>query len=182
MIFLKTALEDAHLIELERRRDDRGFFARTMCLNEFAERGMACEFVQQNMSVTVKAGTIRGMHFQHPPFSEAKLVRCIRGQILDVIVDLRPGSPTYMRWQGFLLSADNGHQIYVPPGYAHGFQSLVDDIEVSYLVTAPYTPGAEGGLRYDDPHLAIDWPLPATSVSDRDMAWPMIHAHALPAL
>lgn len=180
MIFRETALKDAWLIDIEPRGDDRGMFARTFCRDEFAAHGLLTDFVQQNMSVSAQAGTIRGMHYQRAPYTEAKLVRCVRGRILDVIVDLRSGSPTYLKHEGFELSATNRRQLYVPPGFAHSFQTLVDDIEVSYLVTAAYTPSAEGGLRYSDPLLAIEWPLPVSTISDKDAAWPLIDRAAEP--
>jgi dTDP-4-dehydrorhamnose 3,5-epimerase len=180
MIFLKTTLQDAWLIEIEPRGDDRGSFARTMCIDEFAAHGIAHNFVQQNMSTSSQAGTLRGLHFQHAPYTEAKLVRCIRGAILDVIVDLRSGSPTYRHHEAFELTAANRRQLYVPAGFAHSFQTLVDDTEVSYLVSAPYAPQSEGGLRYDDPLLGISWPRPITAISDKDLAWPFLTSDAEP--
>ncbi len=182
MKFHRTTLTDAWLIELEERGDDRGFFARSMCRDEFARLGIVADYVQQNMSVSTHTGTVRGMHFQRPPHTEAKLIRCVRGAILDVIVDLRPDSPSYMRSEAFVLDTRNRRQLYVPPGFAHGFQTLTDDIEVTYLVSAPYTPEAEGGLRYDDPALRIKWPLIATTVSPKDAAWPLIDRAAPPEL
>ncbi|MBB4641401.1 dTDP-4-dehydrorhamnose 3,5-epimerase [Rhizorhapis suberifaciens] len=176
MIFHETTLKDAWLIEPELRGDERGSFARTMCRDEFARYGLATDYVQQNMSVSATAGTIRGMHFQRRPYTEAKLVRCVRGAILDVIVDLRTNSPTYLRHEGFELTAENHRQLYVPPGFAHAFQTLVDDIEVSYLVSAPYTPEAEGGVRYNDPLLGIKWPLPVSVISEKDANWPLLTA------
>lgn len=174
MKFHETTLKDAWLIEPELRGDERGSFARTFCKDEFAQHGLLTEYVQQNMSVSAAAGTIRGMHFQRPPYTEAKLVRCVRGKILDVIVDLRRDSPSYLKHEGFELSAQNHMQLYVPPGFAHAFQTLVDDIEVSYLVSAPYTPQAEGGVRYSDPVLGISWPLPVTVISEKDANWPLL--------
>lgn len=174
MIYHKTTLQDAWLIEMERRGDERGSFARTMCADEFAAQGMINSFVQQNMSTSTKAGTLRGLHFQRAPHTEAKLVRCTRGAILDVIVDLRSNSPSYLKHEAFELSADNWKQLYVPPGFAHSFQTLVDDCEVSYLVSAAYAPQAEGGLRYDDPMLRISWPRPVTAISAKDAAWPFL--------
>lgn len=174
MIYHPTSLADALLAEPEIRGDERGSFARTMCRAEFAEHGIVGEFVQQNSSVSVHAGTIRGMHFQLAPHTEGKFVRCIRGAILDVIVDLRRSSPSFMRHEGFELSAQNHRMLWVPPGFAHSFQSLSDDTEVTYLVTAAYAPDAERGLRYDDPRLAIDWPLPVTTISAKDAAWPLL--------
>ncbi len=174
MIYHKTSLQDAWLIELEPRGDERGSFARSMCRDEFVSRGIIGDFVQQNISTSRQAGTLRGMHFQRAPYAEAKLVRCLHGAILDVIVDLRADSPSYLRHEAFELSAKNKHQLYVPPGFAHSFQSLVDDVEVSYLVSAPYTPAAEGGLRYNDPLLGISWPLTVTAISEKDAGWPLL--------
>lgn len=174
MIYHETTLADAWLIELERRGDDRGWFARTMDAAEFAARGMDDRFVQQNASTSARAGTVRGLHFQRPPHAEAKLVRCLRGRILDVIVDCRQSSPTAGHHEGFELSAENGRMLYVPRGFAHGFQTLTDDVEVSYLVSAFYAPEAEGGLRWDDPALGIAWPLPASVLSPKDAAWPLL--------
>ncbi len=174
MIFHKTDLKDAWLIELELRGDERGFFARTMCREEFARHGLATEYVQQNMSVSAQRGTLRGLHYQLQPYAEAKLVRCLRGAIVDIIVDIRADSPTYLQHQAFELTDSNRHQLYVPPGFAHSFQTLTDDVEVSYLVSAPYTPQAERGLRYNDEQLGIRWPEKVTTLSDKDAAWPLI--------
>jgi dTDP-4-dehydrorhamnose 3,5-epimerase len=176
VIFHDTELKDARLIELRLLSDERGVFARTFSRDEFAQAGMDSTYVQQNMSVSARAGTVRGMHFQRAPHAEAKLVRCLRGAILDVIVDLRAGSPTFLRHQGFELSAANRHQLYVPRGFAHGFQTLVDDVEVSYLVSSAYAPAAEGGVRHDDPVLGIAWPLPASVISPKDASWPLLDA------
>ena len=128
--------------------------------------------MQQNNSQSLKKGTIRGLHFQVAPHAEVKVMRCLRGAIYNVIVDLRPTSPTYRRWQGFELTAENRRQLYVPEGFANGYQALTDEAEVAYLVSVPYAPGAEGGVRYDDPAFAIAWPIEATVVSDKDRAWP----------
>jgi dTDP-4-dehydrorhamnose 3,5-epimerase len=174
MIFCPTELKDAWVVELELRGDDRGFFARTMCRDEFDRHDMATEYVQQNTSFSADKGTLRGLHYQKPPFAEAKLIRCIRGAIVDVIVDLRADSPTYLRHQAFELNDRNRRQLYAPPGFAHGFQTLTDAVEVSYLVSAPYTPAAERGLRYSDAQLGIKWPLPVTVISDKDASWPLI--------
>jgi len=172
MIFHRTALQDAYLIEIQKREDDRGYFARTMCRTEFAEHGLATDFVQTNHSYNRRRGTLRGMHFQRSPHAEAKLVRCVRGAIYDVIVDLRPQSPTYLQWQGFELTPENGHLLYVPEGFAHGFQTLVDDTDVTYQVSHSYTPTAEGGVRYNDPAFGIVWPEEVTVVSPKDASWP----------
>lgn len=174
MIFHPTDLHQAWLIELEPRGDERGFFARTMCQDAFARHGLVDRFVQQNTSFSARRGTLRGLHYQQRPHGEAKLVRCIRGAIVDVIVDLRSDSPTYLQHQRFELDEDNRHQLYVPPGFAHAFLTLCDEVEVSYLVSAPYTPHAERGLRYDDERLGIDWPIAITTVSDKDASWPLL--------
>ena len=174
MIFHKTDLNDAWLIDLDRRGDDRGFFARTMCAEEFAAHGMKTVYVQQNTSLSAQRGTLRGMHFQLPPYTEAKLVRCIKGAIVDIIVDLRQDSSTYLKHQAFELDESNRRQLYVPPGFAHSFQTVSDDAEVSYLVSAPYTPSAERGVRYNDPAFGIKWPVPVTVISDKDANWPLL--------
>ena len=171
MIFSPTTLKDATLIDIERRGDERGYFARTMCRDEFKAHGLVSDFVQANHSYNRKRGTLRGMHFQRAPHEEVKLVRCVRGAILDVIIDLRPESPTYMKWEGFELTADNGRLLYVPAGFAHGFQTLVDDVDVIYQVSHPYTPAAEGGVRYNDPKFGINWPEPVTVISEKDATW-----------
>lgn len=182
MIFHETELKDARLIEFQPFGDARGQFARTFCQKEFEAAGLPTEWVQQNTSASATKGTIRGMHFQRSPFTEGKLVRCLRGSIVDVIVDLRGGSPTYLRHQAFELSARGKTQLYVPAGFAHSFQTLEDDVEVSYLVTAFYTPASEGGLRYSDPLLGIDWPLPVSVISDKDAGWPLLDPGAPLAL
>lgn len=174
MLFHQTNLEDARLIELEPRGDERGFFARTMCRVEFERHGLLSDFVQQNTSFSAQRGTLRGLHYQRQPHAEAKLVRCLRGAIVDVIVDIRKDSATYLQHQLFELTDTNRHQLYVPPGFAHSFQTLTDDVEVSYLVSAAYHPEAERGLRYNDERLAINWPLPPTVVSEKDAGWPLI--------
>jgi dTDP-4-dehydrorhamnose 3,5-epimerase len=178
MIFHSTTLKDAWVIDLEKRGDARGFFARTMCQAEFEAHGLVSSFVQQNTSFSADKGTLRGLHFQRGSASEAKLVRCTQGAIVDVIVDLRADSPSFMKHEAFELSATNHRELYVPPGFAHSFQTLTADVEVSYLVSSPYTPSAEWGLRYSDPRLAIEWPLAVTSISDKDAAWPLLEADA----
>ncbi|WFM70030.1 dTDP-4-dehydrorhamnose 3,5-epimerase [Halomonas sp. CKK8] len=174
MKFIETNLKDAFLIELEPRGDDRGFFARTMCRDEFANVGLNSDFVQQNTSFSVHRGTLRGLHYQTPPHGEDKLVRCLQGAIVDVIVDIRKDSPTYMQHQMFELTSRNRQQLYVPKGFAHSFMTLEDNVEVSYLVTATYAPGSEDGLRYDDERLGIEWPLPVSVISEKDSSWPLI--------
>ena len=172
MRFEATELEGAWLIGLDPASDQRGFFARTFCAREFAEQGLETAFVQHSTSFSTTRGTLRGMHFQHKPADEVKVVSCVRGAIYDVIVDLRKHSPTYRRWQGFELSADNRRRLYIPAGYAHGFQTLSDDAEVEYLISEFYAPGSATGVRYDDPAFAISWPLPVTVISEKDRAWP----------
>jgi dTDP-4-dehydrorhamnose 3,5-epimerase len=174
MIFHKTSLQDAYLIELEKRGDDRGFFARTMCREEFAAHGLDTDYVQQNTSFSARKGTLRGMHYQVPPYAEAKLVRCIKGALVDIIVDLRRSSSSYMKHESFELDEENRRQLYVPRGFAHAFQTISDNVEVSYLVSAPYVPSTERGLRYSDPSLEIKWPLPVTVISDKDASWPLL--------
>ena len=176
MKFIKTSLQDAVLIEQQRHGDSRGYFARTYCAEEFAAAGLVSSFVQANHSANVSAGTLRGMHFQHAPHGEVKVVRCVMGALHDVIIDLRPDSPTYRRWEGFDLTEENGRSLYVPAGFAHGFQTLVDDTHATYQVSYPYTPGAEGGVRWDDPAFGIAWPLPVTVMSEKDAAWPLLEA------
>ena len=160
------------LIDLERRGDDRGFFARTFCADEFAAQGLPTEFVQQNTSYSANKGTLRGMHFQTAPHGEDKLIRCLRGAIVDIIIDLRPDSPTYKKWEAFELDDVNKRQLLVPKGFGHGFQTVSDHVEVTYLVSAKYTPSAEGGVRWNDPAFGITWPLAPTDMSDKDRNWP----------
>jgi dTDP-4-dehydrorhamnose 3,5-epimerase len=174
MEFIRTSLTDAVVIELRKLADDRGFFARSFCAEEFGRAGLATSFPQSNHSHNLKAGTLRGMHFQRPPHGEVKVVRCVKGAIHDVIIDLRPESPTYRRWEGFDLTEENGRMLYVPAGFAHGFQTLRDDTDVTYQVSHPYTPGAEGGVRFDDPAFGIAWPLPVGTISEKDAAWPWL--------
>ncbi len=172
MKFHSTSLKDAFLIELEPRGDARGRFARTFCADEFAAHGLETQFVQQNMSVSAHKGTLRGMHRQLAPHAEVKLIRCLRGAIFDVLVDLRPDSPTFKQWEGFELTSDNQRELYAPEGFGHGFLTLADDVEVSYLVSAAYAPNAEAGVRYNDPAFGIEWPFEPALVSDKDESWP----------
>ena len=171
MIFTETRLQGAFLIDLERREDERGFFARAFCQNEFTAHGLKPIIAQANIGFNRRKGTIRGMHFQFPPAAETKLVRCSRGAILDIIVDLRPESPTYLQHIEVELTADNHRGILVPERFAHGYQALEDNTETTYHVGEFYTPGSEGGLRYDDPGLKLTWPLPVTVISDKDLQW-----------
>jgi len=172
MEFNRTSLEGVWLVGLEPTHDERGFFARTFCEREFLTHGLETSYPQHSTSFSARKGTIRGMHFQREPHSEAKLVRCLSGEIWDVIVDIRPRSPTYCRWQAIGLSGDNRLQLYIPKGFAHGFQTLSDNVEVSYLISAFHTPDSASGIRYDDSAFQIDWPLPVTVISDKDRAWP----------
>jgi dTDP-4-dehydrorhamnose 3,5-epimerase len=173
MIFIETKLPGAFVIDVEPIEDDRGFFARAWCRREFSEHGLSTDLAQANMSFNKRKGTLRGMHFQKAPHAEVKLVRCTRGAIYDVIVDLRPGSPTHSRWVGVELTAENRRMLYVPEGFAHGFQTLEDNTEIFYLVSEFYTPESEGGVRWSDPVFDIEWPLGApTEISDKDRSWP----------
>ena len=173
MKFVPTPLAGVWVIEPERIADDRGFFARTFCRDEFAARGLQDDFVQCNVSFNAKRGILRGMHFQAHPYSEVKLVRCTRGAIHDVIIDLRPDSQTYTRWFGVDLDAENRRQLYIPQGFAHGFQTLADGSEVFYQMGAMYRDDAGRGVRWNDPAFAIRWPLPDEAVlSTRDASYP----------
>jgi dTDP-4-dehydrorhamnose 3,5-epimerase len=172
MEFHSTKLLDAYLIQIEPARDNRGFFARTFCVEEFAAHGLETSFPQHSISFSARKGTLRGMHYQLEPRSEAKLVRCTQGAILDVIIDIRPNSPTYRRWQEFELSNANRRQLYIPKGFAHGFQTLGDDVEVNYLISTPYASELARGIRYDDPAFGISWPLSVTEISEKDARWP----------
>jgi dTDP-4-dehydrorhamnose 3,5-epimerase len=171
MQFTPTSLGDAYIVEPERRSDDRGFFARTWCQRAFTAQGLDANLVQCNVSFNYQKGTLRGMHFQLPPFAETKLVRCTQGAIYDVIIDLRPDSPTFQQWVGVELTAANGKALYVPKGFAHGFQTLTDDAEVFYQMSAFYEPGYAGGLRWNDPTFKIDWPMAVTVIADRDRTY-----------
>ena len=174
MIFTPAPLAGAFVIDLERRSDDRGYFARTFCAREFAAHGLDPRVVQANLSGNHRAGTLRGMHLQVPPAGEPKLVRCIRGAIRDVIVDLRTESPTYLHHFAVELTAESHRALYVPQRFAHGYQALTDGAEVLYLVGEYYTPEAERGLRWNDPALGIEWPLPVSELSPKDAAWPLL--------
>ena len=172
MRFQATTLRDAWLIDLEPVSDSRGFFARTFCAQEFAANGLDISYPQHSISFSSRVGTVRGMHYQREPHSETKLVRCLKGAIWDVIIDIRPGSPTYRRWQAFELSDTNRRQLYIPRGFAHGLQTLSDDVEVSYLISELYVAEAASGIRHDDPSFSIAWPLPVSAISEKDLLWP----------
>lgn len=177
MKFIDTDLKGAYVIDLEPRKDDRGFFARTFCKREFNEIGHTKEFVQFNHSMSAQKGTLRGMHFQIPPSAEIKLIRCIRGKVFDVIIDLRAGSPTFLKHIGVILSEENMKMIYVPEGFAHGFQTLEDNTQMIYHHTEYYTPENERGLHHQDPVLNIGWPLAPLNLSDKDQKYPFIETN-----
>jgi dTDP-4-dehydrorhamnose 3,5-epimerase len=168
----ETVLCDVWLIEPEPVWDERGFFSRVFCAREFEKLGLETHFVQHNTSYSRARGTLRGLHFQREPHGEVKVVSCLKGEIWDLIVDIRTDSPTFGQWQAFELTADNRHQLYIPKGFAHGFQSLSDNVEVGYLMSTYYVPEASAGLRYDDPALSIPWPLPPAALSEKDRGWP----------
>lgn len=174
MIFHETKLKGAFIVDLDKKDDDRGFFARAFCSREFEEHGLRPQVVQANMSYNHKKGTLRGMHYQVAPASEPKFIRCISGAIWDVIIDMRPDSPTYLQHVGVELSAENRRAIYVPDMFAHGNQALTDGAELLYLVGEFYTPGCERGVRYDDPAIGIEWPLAPTVISEKDRNWPLL--------
>jgi dTDP-4-dehydrorhamnose 3,5-epimerase len=174
VIFTETELKGAYTIDIERREDSRGFFARTFCQHEIAAHGLKPVIAQANLAYNRTKGTIRGMHFQYPPAAETKLVRCTRGAILDIIVDLRPESGTYLQHVAVELNAENRRGLFVPERFAHGYQVLEDDTETSYQVGEFYAPELEGGLRYDDPRLALEWPLAMTEISPKDAVWALL--------
>jgi dTDP-4-dehydrorhamnose 3,5-epimerase len=174
MRFTRTRLEEAYVVELEPRSDERGFFARTFCRQEFEERGLDPLVAQANLAVSPVAGTVRGLHYQLAPMAEAKLVRCVRGAIFDVVVDVRPGSKTYLQHVAVALSAANRRALYVPRGFAHGCQTLAPDTEVLYQTSEFYSSEHERGLRYDDPALGIEWPVPVSVISEKDSSWPLV--------
>jgi dTDP-4-dehydrorhamnose 3,5-epimerase len=175
MIFTETRLKGAFIIDLERREDERGFFARTFCQNEFSDYGLKPVVAQANIASNLRKGTLRGMHFQYPPKAETKLVRCTRGGVLDIIVDLRPESPTFLDHVAIELNQDNMTALYVPERFAHGYQALQDGTDTIYQVSEFYAPSAEGGLRYDDPELDLPWPLPVSVISPKDQAFRPFH-------
>jgi dTDP-4-dehydrorhamnose 3,5-epimerase len=174
MRFSPLPLSGAYTITPEIRSDSRGAFARTFCADEFAEAGLESTFVQSNQSWNAKRGTLRGMHFQHPPFAEAKYIRCIQGAVYDVIIDIRQGSPTFLQHVGVELSEANHVGIYVPPGFAHGFITLADNSNLVYMHTAKYAPGSEGGLNWADAKLGIEWPLSPSVMSEKDVLYPFL--------
>jgi dTDP-4-dehydrorhamnose 3,5-epimerase len=171
MTFTETELKGAFVVGVRKIEDERGFFARSWCQKELEAAGLNPALVQINMAMSSQKGTLRGMHFQESPYQEAKLVRCTRGAIYDVIIDLRPDSPTHARWIGINLSAENYQMLYAPEGFAHGYQTLTDDAEMYYSTSAFYAPSAARGVRYNDPAFHIRWPLPVSIISDADRQW-----------
>ncbi|MDX6503653.1 MAG: dTDP-4-dehydrorhamnose 3,5-epimerase [Gaiellaceae bacterium] len=177
MIFTELRLPGAFTIDIEQMRDERGFFARTWSPDEFEAHGLSTVVAQASIAYNTRRDTLRGLHYQEPPYAETKLVRCSRGAVYDVIVDIRPGSATFGEWVGVELSAENRRTLYVPEGFAHGYQTLTDDTEVWYQMSAAYAPGAARGIRFDDPRLAIEWPAATERiVSGRDRCWPALQA------
>lgn len=174
MIFRETSVPGVVVVELKPYTDERGFFARAFCAREFAEHGLVPDVVQANLSFNHRAGTTRGLHFQAASHPEAKFFRCLRGETFNVAVDMREGSPTFGRWTGVVLSAENRYGLYIPPVCAAGYQALTDGAEVLYTVSGLYAPEAERGLRYDDPALGIEWPLEPSIVSEKDRGWPLL--------
>lgn len=172
MEFTPTPLEGTYLIDLEKRGDARGFFARLFCEEEFAAHHLESQFLQANNSLSQEKGTLRGMHYQLPPHGEAKLVRCIQGALYDVVLDLRPDSPSYLKWFGHTLTQENRTMMYVPPGCAHGFLTLKPDTEALYWVSARYAPQSERGVRWNDPTFAITWPESPQVISEKDRSHP----------
>lgn len=174
MKFTALPLSGLYIIDLTVLKDERGAFARTFCKKEFSEIGHNKEFVQLNQSWNTKKGTLRGMHFQNPPFREVKLIRCVKGAVMDVVIDIRKDSPTFLQHVSIELNEENKKMIYVPEGFAHGFQTLSDNSELVYQHTEYFVPNSEGGLRYDDPLLKINWPLPVSVISERDKNHPLL--------
>jgi dTDP-4-dehydrorhamnose 3,5-epimerase len=174
MIVSTSPLAGAYVIDIERRPDERGFFARVYCAEEFAAQGLGPELRQCSVSYNARKGTLRGMHYQAAPHAEHKLVRCTAGAIFDAIVDIRPASPTYRRWFGTELSAENRRSLFIPPGFAHGFLSLTDGAEVYYMISVAHAPESSRGLRWNDPAFAIEWPFAPTVLSARDAAYPLL--------
>jgi dTDP-4-dehydrorhamnose 3,5-epimerase len=176
MFFTETALPGAFIVDITPHKDNRGFFARTFCQNEFIAHGLRPVIAQANIAYNERKGTLRGMHFQCLPAPESKFVRCTRGAIIDIIVDLRPESPTYLQHICVELTADNQRALFVPERFAHGYQALEDKTETSYQMGEFYTPGSEGGLLYNDPLVGLSWPLPVTEISEKDRSWPLLEA------
>ncbi|MEX5631284.1 dTDP-4-dehydrorhamnose 3,5-epimerase family protein [Parafrankia sp. FMc2] len=181
MILRPTAVEGVTIVDVEAFTDARGLFARTFCQEEFAAAGLEVAVAQCSVAYNRLAGTVRGMHWAGEPVRETKLVRCTRGALLDVVVDTRPGSPTYLQHVSVELTAENHRALFVAAGLAHGYQTLVDDTEATYQMSVPFTPGHDRGVRFDDPRLGIAWPLPVSVISDKDCAWPLLPATDVPS-
>lgn len=171
MIFSETELAGAYIVDIDRREDNRGYFARLFCADEFATHGLQPMVAQASLSFNATRGTVRGMHFQYPPAAETKYIRCTKGEVLDVIVDLRPESPTFLKHVAVNLSAENKRGLYVPQRFAHGFMTLADETELTYLISESHAPNAEGGFRYNDPTISVSWPLSVSVISERDTKW-----------
>jgi len=171
MKFIETALSGAFIVEVNKLEDDRGFFGRAWCEKEFTDHGLDATVAQANVSYNKRRGTLRGMHFQRAPHSEVKLVRCTRGSLVDVIVDIRPESPTFRKWIAVELTADNCRMLYIPKRFAHGYQTLEDNVDLMYMVSTPYAPTHPTGVRYDDPAFGITWPLAVSAISKADDGW-----------
>jgi dTDP-4-dehydrorhamnose 3,5-epimerase len=179
MIFTQSPLSGAYVVDMQPHPDERGFFARSYCADEFAAHGLGPELRQCSVSYNARKGTLRGMHYQSAPHEEHKLVRCTAGAIFDVIVDIRPASPTYRRWFGAELTAANRRSLFIPPGFAHGFMSLTDDAEVYYMISVAHAPKFSRGLRWNDPAFAIEWPFPPAVISERDAGYPLLGPDAV---
>lgn len=182
MRFVSTDVAGVFVVEPDRHADSRGFFARTWCAQELAEQGLEPGLAQCSVSFNHRRGTLRGLHYQAPPFAETKLVRCARGILFDVAVDLRPDSPTFRRWIGVELSEDNGHALYIPRGFAHGFLTLADATEISYAISTPYHPEAARGIRWNDPFIGVEWPRPVEVIASRDETYPDVDVSRLEEL
>jgi len=182
MIFQEAPLPGAYVIEQKRIEDHRGFFARVWCKREFQQHGLKDEFVQSNVGFNLRKGTVRGLHFQKAPHAEVKVLRCTRGAIFDVIVDLRPESPTYKHWFGIELTEENGKMIYIPEGFATGYMALRDETEINYHTSEYFDPGTATGVRYNDPAFGIEWPLAVAAISDQDRQWPLMNSQEGKAL
>jgi dTDP-4-dehydrorhamnose 3,5-epimerase len=182
MRFVPTRLPGTYLIEQEKHADERGYFARTWCSEELARQGLEARISQSSVSFNHRRGTLRGLHYQAPPFAEAKLVRCSRGALFDVAVDLRPDSPNFRKWFGAELTQENGRALYIPRGFAHGFLTLTDATEVDYQISVPYRPECARGVRYDDPFLGIDWPGMVEVIAARDRDYPNVTIEKLQEL
>jgi dTDP-4-dehydrorhamnose 3,5-epimerase len=176
MIFNELTLKGAFIITPEPFTDNRGFFLRSFCTKEFIQKDLVSTFLQINHSGTKDVGSIRGMHFQYPPYAEVKVVKCIKGAIFDVIIDLRKNSPTFLKWEGIELNERNKQSIYIPQGFAHGFQTLTNDAEIIYLVSQVYNKESEGGIRFSDPAVAINWKVPVATISEKDLSIPYINS------